>query len=213
MVRIPWVRAATKRQREIILPEQSEVRDHRPIRAETRATLVRAIALGRRWLDELMSGSASARRPSRARRLQQAPCQHDPLAGLPGTRSGPGCGRRSAATWGRGLAADRRARRVAAAVADARAAALAARPSTHLAFSSPYSTRSGGSPIRHPTRAQPDLEPVSVTMRTRLRIRRITTPGNEMTRARDWAQEGGLETVKRVQRRLCRRASAPNPRK
>ena len=47
----------TKRRREIIAPAQSEHPDHRPIRAETRATLVRAIALGRRWLDELISGA------------------------------------------------------------------------------------------------------------------------------------------------------------
>jgi hypothetical protein len=33
--------------------------DHRPIRAETRATLVRAIALGRRWLDELVTSVIS----------------------------------------------------------------------------------------------------------------------------------------------------------
>jgi hypothetical protein len=57
LVRIPWVRAATKRRREIILPEQPKVCDHRPIRAESRATLVRSIALGRRWLDELISGT------------------------------------------------------------------------------------------------------------------------------------------------------------
>jgi site-specific DNA recombinase len=30
---------------------------HDPMRAETRATLVRAIALGRRWLNELVAGS------------------------------------------------------------------------------------------------------------------------------------------------------------
>ena len=47
----------SRRRREIILPAQAEVPDQRPIRAETRATLVRAIALGRRWLDELSAGS------------------------------------------------------------------------------------------------------------------------------------------------------------
>jgi site-specific DNA recombinase len=57
VLQIPWSRAATKRQREIILPEQPELSDHRPIRAETRATLVRAIALGRHWLDELITGA------------------------------------------------------------------------------------------------------------------------------------------------------------
>ena len=38
-------------------PRSPKHPDHRPIRAETRATLVRAIALGRRWLDELISGA------------------------------------------------------------------------------------------------------------------------------------------------------------
>ncbi len=55
-ITIPWVRTAMKRQREILLPE-GEVPDHRPIRAETRATLVRSIALGRRWLGELVNGT------------------------------------------------------------------------------------------------------------------------------------------------------------
>ena len=55
--RSPGREPAAKRRREIIAPAQSEHPDHRPIRAETRATLVRAIALGRRWLDELISGA------------------------------------------------------------------------------------------------------------------------------------------------------------
>ena len=59
VLQLPWSRAGTKRRREIIAPAQSEQLDHRPIRAETRATLVRAIALGRRWLDELISGAVT----------------------------------------------------------------------------------------------------------------------------------------------------------
>jgi DNA invertase Pin-like site-specific DNA recombinase len=57
VLRIPWAPMNSKRRREVILPAQAEVPDQRPIRAETRATLVRAIALGRRWLDELSAGS------------------------------------------------------------------------------------------------------------------------------------------------------------
>ena len=57
VLRIPWSRTSGKRRREIILPEHAESPDHRPIRAETRATLVRAIALGRCWLEELVAGS------------------------------------------------------------------------------------------------------------------------------------------------------------
>jgi len=60
VLRVPWSRTPGKRRREIILPEHAESPDHRPIRAETRATLVRAIALGRRWLDELATGAMAA---------------------------------------------------------------------------------------------------------------------------------------------------------
>jgi site-specific DNA recombinase len=57
VLRVPWSPIHSKRRREVIPPAQAKVPDHRPIRAETRATLVRAIALGRRWLDELSAGS------------------------------------------------------------------------------------------------------------------------------------------------------------
>ena len=75
VLRIPWSQVTAKRRREIIVPEQPECSDHRPIRAETRATLVRAIALGRRWLDELArarevlcgGGAATLRSASRGR--------------------------------------------------------------------------------------------------------------------------------------------------
>ena len=55
-ITIPWSRAGMKRQREILLPE-GDILDHLPIRAETRATLVRSIAHGRRWLEELTAGT------------------------------------------------------------------------------------------------------------------------------------------------------------
>jgi DNA invertase Pin-like site-specific DNA recombinase len=55
---IPWTKTAAKRPREVILPASiSSRREVRPIRAETRARLVSAIAKGRRWLDELISGT------------------------------------------------------------------------------------------------------------------------------------------------------------
>ena len=57
---IPWRKPPSKRPREIILPAgTSSHQDLRPIRAETRARLVMAIAKGRRWLDELMAGTAT----------------------------------------------------------------------------------------------------------------------------------------------------------
>ena len=55
---VPWKKAPSKRPREIILPASTSSRsDPRPIRAETRAKLVTAIAKGRHWLDELIAGT------------------------------------------------------------------------------------------------------------------------------------------------------------
>ena len=50
---IPWHKTPSKRRREILLPEGVSQQTARPIRSETRATLVASIARGRRWLDEL----------------------------------------------------------------------------------------------------------------------------------------------------------------
>jgi site-specific DNA recombinase len=57
---VPWKKTPSKRPREIILPASSASHpDPRPIRAETRAKLVTAIAKGRRWLDELIAGTVT----------------------------------------------------------------------------------------------------------------------------------------------------------
>ena len=56
---IPWSKAATKRHREIIVPEGGSDRRVRPARAETRDKLLTSIAQGRRWLSQVISGSAS----------------------------------------------------------------------------------------------------------------------------------------------------------
>ena len=70
----------------------------RPIRSETRATLVASIARGRRWLNELVDECKSKRRKHReARELQRAQGQHDDLARLPRARPRQGCHRRSTA--------------------------------------------------------------------------------------------------------------------
>jgi hypothetical protein len=54
---VPWLKTPSKRPREIILPASTASHpDPRPIRAETRAKLVSAIAKGRHWLDELIAG-------------------------------------------------------------------------------------------------------------------------------------------------------------
>jgi hypothetical protein len=53
---VPWKKAPSKQPREIITPASiSSRQDPRPIRAETRAKLVTAIAKGRLWLVELFA--------------------------------------------------------------------------------------------------------------------------------------------------------------
>ena len=57
---VPWKKTPSKRPREIILPAStSPLPDPRPIRAETRAKLVTAIAKGRHWLEELIVGTVT----------------------------------------------------------------------------------------------------------------------------------------------------------
>jgi hypothetical protein len=51
---VPWQKQSSKRRREVLLPASARSEDERPIRSETRATLIAAIARGRRWLDELV---------------------------------------------------------------------------------------------------------------------------------------------------------------
>jgi hypothetical protein len=53
-IRVRWQKQSSKRRREVHLPASARSEDVRPIRSETRATLVAAIARGRRWLDELV---------------------------------------------------------------------------------------------------------------------------------------------------------------
>ena len=54
---ISWKRAHARRRRDIIVSNSTD--DVRPIRAETRSTLVRSIAVGRRWLRDIVDGSAA----------------------------------------------------------------------------------------------------------------------------------------------------------
>ena len=56
-LQIPWQKPPSKRARQILLPHGLTRRDVRPERTERRARLVNAIARGRRWLDEIVSGS------------------------------------------------------------------------------------------------------------------------------------------------------------
>jgi site-specific DNA recombinase len=59
VLHIPWRKTPSKRRREILLPANIQPEYARPIRAETRATLVASIARGRRWLDELTRDPAA----------------------------------------------------------------------------------------------------------------------------------------------------------
>ena len=56
---IPWRKRIGKRRREILLPDGIPPQYARPIRSETRATLVASIARGRRWLEELTSDATA----------------------------------------------------------------------------------------------------------------------------------------------------------
>jgi site-specific DNA recombinase len=54
---IPWTKRRAKRYREILMSNPGQRCDLRPIRADTRKKLVRAIARGRQWLLEIQSGA------------------------------------------------------------------------------------------------------------------------------------------------------------
>jgi site-specific DNA recombinase len=51
---VPWRKTPVTRRREMLLPASDPPHHARPIRSETRATLVASIARGRRWLNELV---------------------------------------------------------------------------------------------------------------------------------------------------------------
>jgi DNA invertase Pin-like site-specific DNA recombinase len=57
LLSIPWQKPPSKRARQILLPHGVPRNEVRPARIERRARLVSAIARGRRWLDEVASGS------------------------------------------------------------------------------------------------------------------------------------------------------------
>ena len=56
---IPWQKAPSRKSRQILLPHGVPKSEVRPTRIERRARLVSAIARGRRWLDEIVSGSVT----------------------------------------------------------------------------------------------------------------------------------------------------------
>jgi DNA invertase Pin-like site-specific DNA recombinase len=56
---IPWQKPPSRRARQILVPHGVPKSEVRPTRIERRARLVSAIARGRRWLDEILSGSVT----------------------------------------------------------------------------------------------------------------------------------------------------------
>jgi site-specific DNA recombinase len=56
VITIPWSPQTLRRKREIIQPSSELASGARPIRAEARRKLLSAIAKGRRWLDEMITG-------------------------------------------------------------------------------------------------------------------------------------------------------------
>ena len=55
---IPWRKPPSKKARNILLPASEQRHQVRPIKAERKAALIRSIARGRAWLDEIASGAA-----------------------------------------------------------------------------------------------------------------------------------------------------------
>jgi len=54
---IPWSKPPSKRFREILLPPSVPRHEVRPLKAERRAALIKSIARGRDWLEQLVSGA------------------------------------------------------------------------------------------------------------------------------------------------------------
>ena len=85
-----------RKSRQILIPRGVAKSEVRPTRIERRARLVNAIARGRRWLDEIVSGSVTDVAADRGTsKMQRASGQHDDLARV------PRAGSRQAAVEGR----------------------------------------------------------------------------------------------------------------
>jgi hypothetical protein len=57
---VPWRKTPRRLHREIIIPSGAEPSAVRPIRADTRAKLVAAIARGRSWLSQIQAGTVAS---------------------------------------------------------------------------------------------------------------------------------------------------------
>ena len=86
VVIIDWRKPSSTRRRDIILPETSDG-PIRPIRVDEQARLLKAIALARRWLDELVAGTVvRCVRTREARKADRTLDSDDAVVGL--SRSG-----------------------------------------------------------------------------------------------------------------------------
>jgi site-specific DNA recombinase len=56
---VPWIKPPSKRFKEILVPAAIERYRVRPIKFERRAALLRSIARGRAWLDEIAAGTTT----------------------------------------------------------------------------------------------------------------------------------------------------------
>jgi DNA invertase Pin-like site-specific DNA recombinase len=59
-LQISWQKPPFKRRRELLVPASGNCQDLRPIRADARARVIAALSHGRRWLDEMVSGSVKS---------------------------------------------------------------------------------------------------------------------------------------------------------
>jgi site-specific DNA recombinase len=59
LLSIPWQKPPSRKSRQILVPHGIPKNEIRPTRIERRARLVSAIARGRRWLDEIVSGAVT----------------------------------------------------------------------------------------------------------------------------------------------------------
>jgi site-specific DNA recombinase len=59
LLAVPWQKPPSRKSRQILIPHGVPKNEIRPARIERRARLVSAIARGRRWLDEIVSGSVT----------------------------------------------------------------------------------------------------------------------------------------------------------
>jgi hypothetical protein len=84
VLRVPWKKTSMKRRRQIVVPPSLQIQDRRPIRAETRATLVASIARGRRWLDEIVAGVVTGEHRYSLRQLLLRRREYPEIAFAPG---------------------------------------------------------------------------------------------------------------------------------